>query len=307
VTDLSVVIPVFYNESSLETCQSDIRDAIEERFPELDVEFVFVDDGSGDGSREVLASLARSRPGVRVVALERNFGQPAASLAGFSVARGRFAARVSADLQEPASLIPDMMAVAEEGYEAVVGERAERDESWRRRVPSQLFYALVRWTGFPNMPPGGFDCMLLSRRLYREIAETARAPVFIQGMLLRLEPAPGRVRYARKARPHGSSRWTLQKRVNFFLDGLLGYTRFPRLLLGWAPGIALAASGAALLAVRHGQSLPEWFRWMLIVGSSVTLFVLLMLMILVVPAYIKRRRRSGQPLYRIASIEDGLS
>lgn len=292
--DLSVVVPVYFNEETVVETYERTRGDLAARFPDLAAEFVFVDDGSGDGSLARLLDLCRRAPDVTVVKLARNFGQPRASLAGFAHARGRFAARIAADLQEPATLVGDLYAAAvASGAQAAIAEREARDEGPWRRWTSRLSYSLLRATAFRGMPTGGFDCMLLETPLYRDLERDA-PPVFLQGALLSRVPDPARVRYRRAARGAGRSRWTLRKKVGFLWDGLSRYTRVPQAILA-ASGILLTGS---LVAVARGGA--SWIAWTAGAAASAagaaTLAVL---------ARRRRERRRGGPLWVVEKVVRG--
>src|SRR5205085_4721937 len=122
--------------------------------------------GSRDGSLEELRKIQKEFPAiVTIIKLTRNFGQAGAMLAGYARARGRCAISISADGQDPPEMINEMLkGFFKENYEIVVCARAGRDESWYRIITSRLFYYLMRKLTFPNMPKGGFDFWLISRR-----------------------------------------------------------------------------------------------------------------------------------------------
>ena len=262
--DLSVVVPVYFNAETLEETHRRTRVDLAARFPDLAVEFVFVDDASGDASFERLLDLAGRFPGVTVVKLARNFGQPRASLAGFAEARGRFAARIAADLQEPASLVGDLYAaVLASGARAAIAEREARDEGAWRRWTSLVFYTLLGAAAFRGMPRSGFDCMLMAEPVYRALHEDA-PPVFLQGALLSRVPDPARVRYSRLSRARGRSRWTLRKKLSFFRDAFVGYTRIPQAILG----VSALAFVAALLGAWIRGSWALWAAALLAAASA---------------------------------------
>src|SRR4029077_13863528 len=119
-------------------------------------EFVFVDDGSDDGSLEELLRLKAQDPRVRIISFTRNFGEMAAILAGLKGATGDLVLHLSADLQDPVELIPRMVRDYEAGSELVIGHRAEREDKLSSRLTSRLFYRVIRLS-FPTMPAGGFD------------------------------------------------------------------------------------------------------------------------------------------------------
>jgi glycosyltransferase involved in cell wall biosynthesis len=137
--DLSIIAPV-YNE--LENLRP-LVDELLETFSSTDqtVEILLVNDGSSDGSGEKIAELTRKHPGVRGIHLKQNRGQTAAFDAGFKAARGRWVVTLDADLQNDPRDIPTLLEALEE-YDAAVGYRSRREDSWLRRVSSRLANAV---------------------------------------------------------------------------------------------------------------------------------------------------------------------
>lgn len=227
--DFSIVIPVYFNEGNLTSTMAGIRGEVLERNPGLSGEVIFVDDGSGDGSFDELLRIRAADPRtVRVIKLSRNFGQVNALAAGFAHARGRCVIAISADGQDPPALMNEMLkAHFEEGYEIVAGERSGRDESAYRIITSRIFYALMRKLSFPNLPLGGFDYVLLSRRVVNLLLKNREAHAFFQGQILWTGFRPKFIPYFRKEREVGESRWSFGRKLTYLIDGTMGYSFFP--------------------------------------------------------------------------------
>ena len=115
----------------------------------------------------------------------------------------------------------------EEGYDVVLCARRERDESVYRVLTSRLFYGLIRHLSFPEMPPRGFDCMLLSRRALELVLRHQEAYPFLQGQVLWSGFRMKVIDYDRWRRASGRSRWTLAKRTTYLIDGVTGYSFLP--------------------------------------------------------------------------------
>ena len=187
---ISFVIPVFRNERAVSLTYQKIRDVCETALPSYEREFVFVDDGSDDGSLAELLSLRERDTSVRVISFTRNFGQMAAILAGLKACTGDFVLQLSADLQDPVELMPQMVAEAEKGAEVVVAYRSNREDRGLNAVTSRLFYAIVRMS-FPQIPPGGFDYVLMRRRVLpvRVIPQVSRVDDQANTLVTRRVPA----------------------------------------------------------------------------------------------------------------------
>jgi len=207
---LSVVVPVFDEEDSLEPLHREL-DAALAGLPG-GVEFVLVDDGSRDRSLEVMRGLAAQDERVRVIALEANHGQSAAFEAGFAAARGELIATLDADLQNDPADIPRMMEHLDQA-DVVNGVRAERQDDWVRKLSSKIA------NGFRNrMTDESVSDVGCSLRVMR--ASYAKRVKLFRGMhrflptLLRLEGARlTEVPVAHRSRRHGESKYGIGNRL----------------------------------------------------------------------------------------------
>ena len=254
--DCSIVVPVYFNEQSIVPTVEAIEREVIAKNPELAFEIIFVDDGSGDRSLEVLLEIQRQKPHlVHVVKLTRNFGQVSALTAGFSIARGKCVIPISADLQDPPQLMNDMLqAFFTEGYEIVVCQRVGRDESWYRVLTSRIFYWLMQRLCFHNMPSGGFDYVLLGRRSIDLLLRSREAHPFFQGQILWPGFRTKYLEYHRRERLHGKSRWTFWRKLTALLDGVIAYSYFPIRCMS-VIGIIVALLGFLYAAIVFGAKL----------------------------------------------------
>jgi dolichol-phosphate mannosyltransferase len=192
-------------------------------------EVIFVDDGSGDGSLRELRSIQTEFPGiVTIVKLTRNFGQAGALLAGYGYAKGDCVITMSADGQEPSEMVSEMLnAFVEEHYEIVICARATREESLYRKITSRAYFYLMQKLAFKNMPEGGFDFWLMSRRAMNVFSRNLDAHPSAQGQVLWMGFRTKVLSYTRRARLVGISQWTFGRKFTAFLDGILGYSFAP--------------------------------------------------------------------------------
>ena len=223
---VSIVIPVFNNEKSLSITYQRIHGVFANDPGGLDFEIIFVNDGSIDGSYAELLDLRGKDPRVKVLSFTRNFGQMAAMLAGFSEARGDAVINISADLQDPIDLMPEMIAKWRAGAEVVVCYRESRDDPLLARIFSRLAYALMR-VSIPTMPPGGFDYVLMDRAVMDLFNSVNVRHRFFQGDLLWSGHRVAFISYARRKREHGKSQYTFLKKLKNLLDALLDSSYLP--------------------------------------------------------------------------------
>ncbi len=239
----SIIVPVYYNAGSLELLFSVIQKNVITKFINLCFEVIFVDDGSGDNSFQILQSMQNSNPKIiRVIKFTRNFGQYAAITSGLKFCSGDFAVVISADLQDDPSLINNMISEYTNDYDVIIATREDREESFYRKMTSRFFYSMMKKLCFNNMPTGGYDYFLISRKVIDFMVNNIETNPFIQGQILWSGFSVKFIKYTRKKRVYGKSRWTFAKKVKWLIDGLLGYSYFPIRLISVVGGI-IALSG----------------------------------------------------------------
>ncbi len=225
MSKLSIVVPVYYNSDTLEMLYDDMKEKILGKLPEYEI--VFVDDGSGDNSWEIMNSIAAKDPNVVCTRLSRNFGEHAAILAGLSVCTGDCAVTKQADLQEDSTLILELYEKWKEGNKVVLAIRAERDEGAVKKFFAGMYYWLVRKTINKDMPQGGCDCYLLDRQAIKviEMMDEKNSSLTLQVMWIGFKSA--KVYFHRKDRTVGKSRWTLAKKFKLVVDSMMSFSYFP--------------------------------------------------------------------------------
>lgn len=164
---LSVVVPLYDEEENLPELDREIRTALAPLG--LAYEVIYVDDGSRDGSLEVLRGLAASDPRLRVLRHRHNAGQSAALAAGFRAARGELVATLDADLQNDPADLPRLLAKLEEGFDLVSGVRTERRDSWVRRVSSRIANAVRNWATAESITDVGCSLKIYRARHLRHL------------------------------------------------------------------------------------------------------------------------------------------
>ncbi|MEP7158352.1 MAG: glycosyltransferase family 2 protein [Chloroflexota bacterium] len=224
---VSVVVPVYYNEHSLLELAGELGSVeIDLQALDMDLELIFVDDGSGDASLARLLEIKQARPATKVVKLTRNFGSVQASKTGFRFVTGDCFLILAADLQDPPQLIFEAARRWRAGAKYVVCVRGSRSDSVGARLFAAIYYRLVRWLAVPNYPPGGYDLALMDREMLpsmRDSAKNINTPIFAYWLGFK----PETIEYTRRARRHGRSRWSFRRRLTFFLDSILGFSIVP--------------------------------------------------------------------------------
>lgn len=223
---LSMVIPVYYNEENLLPLYEDIKTKIIDVI-DFEYEIIMVNDGSKDGSYEVMQNLAERDKHIKIVSLSRNFGSHAAILCGLAKCTGDCAVIKAADLQEPTELILEMVASWKNGANVVLAVRKGREESKKQTLFANLYYTLVRKAALPSMPKGGFDVYLLDRKVINVLMALDERNSALTGQILWSGFRTEEVYYTRLAREIGTSRWTLKKKIRLVSDTLFSFSSLP--------------------------------------------------------------------------------
>lgn len=238
--DISVVSPVYRAANLVSTLVTRIRNAVEIATPNYEI--VLVDDGSPDGSWKEIQNACKSSAKVVGYRLSRNFGQHPAIAAGISKARGKWVVVMDCDLQDKPEEIPRLLEKAVEGYDIVLARRAQRRDTWLKRMTSRFFYGTLGYlTGTKQ------DSTIANFGIYSHKVITA-----INAMPENLRYFPTMVRWVgfkvaqvdvdHAERQEGGSSYSIRKLLNLALDICISYSDKP-LRLAIATGFAISATG----------------------------------------------------------------
>jgi glycosyltransferase involved in cell wall biosynthesis len=210
VPKLSVVVPVYNEAESLPTLYEELVKALESQ--PGGVEFVLVDDGSTDGSLELMRAMERDDPRMRVVALDGNFGQSAAFAAGFEAARGEFTATMDADLQNDPADIPRMLEFFDRA-DVVNGVRVRRSDGFSKRLSSKIANGFRNWMNEENVTDVGCSLRVMRTSFVRRVKLYRGMHRFLP-TLLRIEGARLiEVPVAHRPRRYGRSKYGIADRL----------------------------------------------------------------------------------------------
>jgi glycosyltransferase involved in cell wall biosynthesis len=275
LVSLSVVIPVMDEAGSLPQLLEEIQASVANLSLDGACEIIFIDDGSTDGSTQVIEELVRRHAGVQLIQFRRNFGKSAALAAGFAVARGEYVVTLDADLQDvPAEMGRLLAPLQSDEADLVSGWKTPRQDPWSKTVPSAVFNRTLRL--LTGISLHDFNCgfkayrheVLDELRLYGEMHRYI--PVLAHFRGFRLAEVPVRHRH----RQHGRSKFGIERTFRGFFDLLTvmflnHYTRRPLHLFGWLGGLALAAGfavNAYLAILKLGFGEPIGHRPLLTLG-----------------------------------------
>lgn len=236
---VSLVFPVYNEAEGL----PHLRTALEEWTKTFGppCEFVFVDDGSRDGSYGIIKDWAASDARVRGISFSKNFGQQIAMTAGLSMARGDAVVVLDADLQDPLEVIPLMLEQYLAGYDIVYGQRPEREgETLFKRVTSWMFYRIMQRFVHKDLPADTGDFRMVSRRCLDAVLRMNETHRFLRGMFAWVGFHKTAVQFKRKARQFGETKYPVWKLVVLAWSAALSFSTLPIKLITFC-GFATAA------------------------------------------------------------------
>jgi polyisoprenyl-phosphate glycosyltransferase len=298
----SFVIPVFNEEGLLDELHRRLAQVAES----LDgpAEFILVDDGSTDRTREGAERLRAEDGRVKLVVLSRNFGHQLAITAGLDFAAGDAVVIMDGDLQDPPELVPEMAQRWRDGYDVIYGVRSARPGETRfKRGTATLFYKLMAKLTNVEMPLDAGDFRLVDRRVAEIVANMREPDRYLRGMFAWVGFRQTSVSYTREARSSGDTKYSLGRMLRFATDGLLSFSTAPlriTLASGFViAGLAFAAGIAAILLKAFGAfTAPGWASLIVVL----TFFSGVQLMVLgTIGLYVGRiyAQGKGRPLYLV--------
>ena len=247
---LSLIIPVFNEKDSLERLHAEIADIA--RRADLDLEVIFVDDGSRDMSWEMLTRLADLDPRVRAIRFRRNFGKAAALCAGFRAARGEIIFTLDADLQDDPAEIPHFLSVLSSGYDVVSGWKRKRHDPWHKVVPSRVFNKLVSWLTGVRLHDHNCGMKCYREEALREVQLYGELHRFIPVLAAARGFRVGEMEVAHRPRQFGQSKYGFRRFFKGFLDlltvkFLTDFGQRPQHILGTVGLLSFAAGGFGMV------------------------------------------------------------
>lgn len=235
---ISLVVPVFNEEDAIPI----FYQAVRKELPEHEVEIVFVNDGSKDGTESIINALSVSDPLVKPLSFTRNFGKEPALFAGLEHATGDAVIPIDVDLQDPIEVIPRLIEKWENGADVVLAKRTDRStDSHLKRKTAEWFYRLHNKISSPTIEENVGDFRLMSRETVERIKLLPERNLFMKGVLSWVGGRVGVVEYTRAERVAGTTKFNGWKLWNLALEGITSFSTFPLRMWTYI-GLAVAAT-----------------------------------------------------------------
>jgi glycosyltransferase involved in cell wall biosynthesis len=245
VKTISIVTPCYNEELNVEECWRTIRELFETKLNGYAREHIFCDNASTDKTVEILKRIAAEDPSVKIIVNARNFGPLRSNYNGVMAASGdAILLCMVADLQYPPELIPDLLALWEDGNDVVYGVRARREEGLLMRKIRDIYYRLLTGLSDLAVPPGVGDFQLVDRRIVESMRKIDDVYPFMRMMTFECGRKAVGVEYTWRARKRGFSKNSILRLIDQGVNGIVTFTVMPVRLVLFA-GFVIAA--AALL------------------------------------------------------------
>ena len=241
----SIVGPVFDEVGTIRAFYARLRDAMDQINEPW--ELLLIDDGSRDGSTDIIRDLGLEDPRVRPVLFSRNFGHQIALTAGLDYSRGQAVVVMDTDLQDPPELVAELVAKWREGFEVVYAVRTEREgESWFKKATAALFYRLINRITDVDIPLDTGDFRLLDRKVVEVVKQMRERHRFPRAMVAWVGFRQTGVPYKRAARSSGETKYPLRKMLRLAINAVTGFSYFPLQLATYFGFICAGLSAVAI-------------------------------------------------------------
>jgi len=303
----TIIAPIYNELENIPELYPRVRDVMEQTGEPW--ELILVDDGSTDGSTDVIRKLAENDERVRPVIFARNFGHQIAVTAGIDYSRGDAVVIIDADLQDPPEIILELIEKWREGYEVVYAVRAEREgESWFKKTTASLFYRIIYRITDVNIPLDTGDFRLMDKKVVSVMKQMREKHRFLRGMSAWVGFRQIGVEYKRKPRFSGETKYPFSKMIRLALNAVTSFSYFP---LQLATYLGFIAAGLSVLAIPV-VAIVRLATGTALLGQATTISIVLFLggvqliSLGIIGEYIGRiyDEAKGRPLYIVAQAPD---
>ena len=220
---LSIIVPCFNEEESIPYFYDEVKKVTKNM--DIKLELIFVDDGSRDKTLEVIKSKTDDKE-VKYISFSRNFGKEAAMYAGLSMASGDYVTIMDVDLQDPPSLLPEMVRlIEEEGYDCVATKSTSRNGySFLRKTFTKWFYDIIGKMSKTEMVPGARDYRLMTRQMVEAVLSMKEYNRYSKGLFSFVGFKTKWIEFENKERVAGTTKWNFWKLFSYALDGIVGFS-----------------------------------------------------------------------------------
>ncbi|MGI2295394.1 glycosyltransferase family 2 protein [Paenibacillus sp. GXUN7292] len=306
----SVIVPMYNEEEVIEHTYLRLSEVMKQT--KAGFELIFVNDGSKDGTVQIIEKIKRNDSTVRLIDFSRNFGHQIAITAGMDYAQGQAIVVIDADLQDPPEVILRMIEKWKEGYEVVYGKRQKRKgETLFKKWTAMMFYRLLRSMTNVEIPVDTGDFRLIDRKVCDVLRGLKEKNRFVRGLISWIGFRQTSVEYVREERFAGETKYPLKKMIKFALDGITSFSYKPLKIASYV-GFALSLGGFIYLLVVIWQRLfteTTESGWASIIAINLIFNGIILMILGVIGEYIGRiyDESKNRPLYIIRHADGSIT
>lgn len=306
---IELVIPAYNEEESLSALFAAL-DTERARITQYEVKITFVNDGSKDKTRQLLEEYAKDKDYVTVITNARNFGHQAAVTAGLDHSTGDAVIIMDADLQDPPSLIHELIAEWEKGFEVVYAQRRTRQDTFFKKLSASLFYRVLEIFADIKIPRDTGDFRLIDKKVVTALNTFREHNRFLRGMVSYVGFKQKAVLFDRAERFAGQTHYPLKKMVKLALDAITSFSTVPLQMITQVGlfAVILSILGSiyvlAMYFLRPDITVSGWTTLMI---SVLFMGGIQMLMLGIIGTYVGRiyQEVQGRPIYIVADVVKG--
>ena len=225
---VAIIIPCHNETENVPLIYQALIKTFRENLPQLQPQIWYVNDGSTDDTLDQIKQLQAKDDQVHYIDLSRSFGTEAAMYAGLSTAKADYYAVMDADLQDPPSMLPDMYAILQEGYDMAGAQRVDRSgEAHLRSFFSDMFYKFINKVSQTQIVPGARDFRLMTRQVVEAIVQMTERNRFSKGLFSWVGFKTKYLPYRNIERQHGQTSWSFSNLLRYAIDGIIDFSDAP--------------------------------------------------------------------------------
>jgi len=295
---ISIVSPVYNEEGNIRVFYNSLSSVVKDI--KQNYEIIFVNDGSLDGSPIILEEIAREDKHIKVIHFSRNFGHQSAITAGLDFASGDAVVIIDSDMQDPPSIIVDLIKKWENGYDVVNAHRRTRKDSNIKAITAKIFYKVLNFLITNKIPENVGDFRLLDRSVVDVLKKLPEKDRYLRGLSCWVGFKQGIVDFDRDKRYSGTTHYSLNKMFTLAFDAIFSFSKLPiKMALFSSFLFFLVATFVLIYAV------ISWALGYTVVGWASILFIfstlssIQMLVLAIISEYVGRiyTQAQGRPLY----------